>query len=56
MSRLSDERKFLATSLVWFIKQSEEKMKTGTLLWDLSAAFDMLDADIFCQKIDIYNV
>ena len=37
-------------------KQCADKMKTGTLLWDQSAAFDMLDADIFCQKIDIYNV
>ena len=33
----------------------EEKLLTGILLWDLSAAFDTLDAEIFCEKIIIYG-
>ena len=28
---------------------------TGVLLWDLSAAFDTLDVDIFCKKIKLYG-
>ena len=36
-------------------KKSETKDLTGVLLWDLSAAFDTLDCDIFCKKIALYG-
>ena len=32
-------------------KKAEGKDLTGVLLWDLSAAFDTLDSEIFCSKI-----
>ena len=34
---------------------SDEKFITGILLWDLSAAFDTLSADIFCKKLRVYG-
>ena len=34
---------------------SDEKMKTGVLLWDLSAAFDCLDSDTLCKKLKFYG-
>ena len=34
---------------------SEKKLITGVLLWDLSAAFDCLDCDILCNKLSIYG-
>ena len=33
-----------------WISNNEEKKITGILLWDLSAAFDTLDANILCEK------
>ena len=33
----------------------EKKHNTGVLLWDLSAAFDLLDSDLFIQKLAAYN-
>ena len=35
--------------------EAEKKNVTGILLWDLSAAFDTLDKDIFCEKIKLYG-
>ena len=35
--------------------QTENNNITGVLLWDLSAAFDMLDSEIFCRKIALYG-
>ena len=32
-------------------QNSDEKKVTGILLWDLSAAFDTLDADILVKKL-----
>ena len=34
---------------------SENKEKTGILMWDLSAAFDCLDITILCEKLRIYG-
>ena len=36
-------------------KNTEKDLITGILLWDLSAAFDTLSADIFCAKLKIYG-
>ena len=36
-------------------KNTDENFITGILLWDLSAAFDTLSADIFCQKLKAYG-
>ena len=33
-----------------WIKNKEEGLKTGLLIWDLSAAFDTLDIDLLCMK------
>ena len=33
---------------------SENKEKTGILMWDLSAAFDCLETNILCEKLRIY--
>ena len=35
--------------------EAEKKNVAGILLWDLSAAFDTLDKDIFCEKIKMYG-
>ena len=34
---------------------SERKLQTGILLWDLSAAYDTLSPDILCEKLKIYG-
>ena len=34
---------------------TEKKEITGILLWDLSAAFDCLDSEILCKKLEIYE-
>ena len=34
-----------------WIKNTEDGLTTGLLIWDLSAAFDTLDANIMCQKL-----
>lgn len=39
-----------------WISSTEEGQKTGVLIWDLSAAFDTLDPELLCQKLDIYGV
>ena len=36
-------------------KNTDDKFITGILLWDLSAAFDTLSADIFCKKLKVYG-
>ena len=41
--------------LDWAIK-SEQKQVTGILLWDLSAAFDTLDCDGLCAKLELFGV
>jgi len=37
------------------IKSSDQGKSTAMLLWDLSAAFDTLDHDIFLEKLKIYG-
>ena len=34
----------------------DEKKVTGIMLWDLSAAFDMLDPVLLCQKLKLYGL
>ena len=36
-------------------RNTENKLITGVLLWDLSAAFDCLDCDILCRKLTVYG-
>jgi hypothetical protein len=38
-----------------WIKNLENKLKTGILLWDLSAAYDTLCPSLFCEKLKIYG-
>ena len=35
---------------------TEQKMVTGVLLWDLSAAFDTLDCEGLCRKLALFGV
>ena len=36
-------------------QNTEAKNMTGILLWDLSAAFDTLEAELLCKKLEIYG-
>ena len=36
-------------------ENTEKHNLSGILLWDLSAAFNTLDVDIFCEKIVLYK-
>ena len=36
-------------------ENTENKEKTGILMWDLSAAFDCLDINILCEKLKQYG-
>jgi hypothetical protein len=38
-----------------WIQNSETKLKTGILLWDLSAAYDTLCPSLFWEKLKIYG-
>ena len=38
-----------------WIQNKEEGLKTGLLIWDLSAAFDTLDNELLCSKLEIYG-
>ena len=38
-----------------WIKNTEEGVMTGILVWDLSSAFDTLDVDLFLKKMAIYG-
>ena len=39
-----------------WINNKEEGLKTGLLIWDLSAAFDTLDINILCAKLELYRM
>jgi hypothetical protein len=36
-------------------RNTENKLKTGILLWDLSAAYDTVCPQLFCEKIKLYG-
>jgi hypothetical protein len=38
-----------------WVKNTEEGLMTGILVWDLSSAFDTLEVDLFVQKLAIYG-
>ena len=38
-----------------WIENKEEGLKTGLLIWDLTAAFDILDINLLCQKLELYG-
>ena len=38
-----------------WIKNAEEGLMTGVLVWDLSAAFDTLDVGLFLKKLSLYG-
>ena len=38
-----------------WIRNSEEGLVTGILVWDLSAAFDTLDISLFLKKMSLYG-
>ena len=33
----------------------EQNLVTGVLLWDVTAAFDTLDYEILCRKLELYG-
>ena len=39
-----------------WMERTEEKEKTGILLWDLTAAYDTIDAGLLCEKLKIYGL
>ena len=45
----------LASMQKEWIVDTEAGMKTGILIWDLSAAFDTLDPDLLTKKLEIYS-
>ena len=38
-----------------WVEKTEEKEKTGILLWDLTAAYNTIDADLLKQKLEVYG-
>ena len=38
-----------------WIRNTEEGLVTGILIWDLSAAYDTVDTDLLCEKLRIYG-
>ena len=38
-----------------WIKNAEDGLMTGVLVWDLSAAFDTLDVNLFLKKLSLYG-
>ena len=38
-----------------WIRNTEEGLMTGILVWDLSSAFDTLDIELFLKKMQIYG-
>ena len=38
-----------------WVENSENGLKTGLLIWDLSAAFDTLDIQLLCEKLKLYG-
>ena len=38
-----------------WVEKTESKEVTGILLWDLTAAYDTLDAELLCEKMKLYG-
>jgi hypothetical protein len=53
-SKRSTMTALLSMQQEW-IENSENKLKTGILLWDLSAAYDTLCPSLLCKKLKIYG-
>ena len=34
-----------------WVQNTEDGLKTGILIWDLSAAYDTIDNDLLCDKL-----
>jgi len=46
----------VASMIAEWSKAHEENKTTGVLLWDLSCAFDTIDPNLLCSKLEIYGV
>ena len=38
-----------------WIRNTEDGLITGILIWDLSAAFDTVDTELLCQKLGLFG-
>ena len=38
-----------------WVKNTEEGLLTVILIWDLSAAYDTVDTELLCKKLEIYG-
>ena len=56
---LGEKSKLLLTlnlSCIKWAQKTEDGLITGVLLWDLSTAFDTLDCNRLCDKLELFGV
>ena len=56
---LGEKSKLLLTlnlSCIKWAQKTEDGLITGVLLWDLSTAFDTLDCNGLCDKLELFGV
>ena len=46
----------VASMVAEWVKNYDEGLNTGVLLWDLSAAFDTIDINTLCEKLSLFGV